>query len=421
MSISSTKPFAFNHTIIITVDQQLRVSNHLNKMSPSGDSSVRRRNPWEYTSSAPDFTAHNPLAPVRADGSSESPSPSPSPPSPTQALSIDPRQRVSPLWYLESPHSSSPNPHARVQYCVPCHQERASPGYIERVARLFDRLYCAGCQTDHAVLFFSHSARKSEPRRCIAHEGFYIICPHLKLSLQDIKAAKWRQAGLKVRCQEPACLFTEATITYNPTYLACAWSIKDEKLRTSAGSLDRDTAKLQGLHQSFPPLFCPHFQVSPERLFHLGCHSTLAYSRWHRCNRCFASVDVTKFGVIQNITSSHLIGYVENQKDMMEKCTELLDPDTYGHFQNPDTKYITWCDDRSCATTCELKAFSALGYLTTRYPDNSFRESYGEGMDTFDAIVHRGFGINRQGSHWREGYSWKAWAKDMLGNLLNAR
>jgi hypothetical protein len=141
-------------------------------MSPSKHPSLRRRSPWEYITSTPDSIAEDQMPLLYADGTGKAAeSPRSLTPSTTLRPSIDPRQRVSPSWYLK-PYSSLPDTHSRVQYCVPCQQARASRGYIERVARLFDRLYCAGCQTEHTALFFSHAARKAKPRRCIAHEGF---------------------------------------------------------------------------------------------------------------------------------------------------------------------------------------------------------------------------------------------------------
>lgn len=256
---------------------------------------------------------------------------------------------------------------------MPCQQERASRGNIRQVARLFDRLYYAGCQTEHAALFFSHTVRKAKPRRCIAHEGFYTVCPHLKLSLQDIKAAKTRQTDLEVRCQEPTCLCMEATITYTPDSVAVAWN------KTYDTFLDRPTPELQKLYQSFPPLFCSHLQVSPERLFHLEQSVALSSGRWYTCNHCPTSVHVTADGGSRKIaSSSRFVCYLEEDvEEMMQRWIALLDPDTYGHFEDPDTKHIIWCDDRSRATTCELAAFSASIFVIGAYPGNSFRISYG--------------------------------------------
>lgn len=36
---------------------------------------------------------------------------------------------------------------------------------------------------------------------------------------------------------------------------------------------------------------------------------------------------------------------------MTPSWVRQLNPESYGHFANLDTKYITWCDDHKCATT----------------------------------------------------------------------
>jgi hypothetical protein len=234
-----------------------------------------------------------------------------------------------------------------------------------------------------------------------------------------MKAAKARQTDLEVRCQEPTCLCTEATITYTPDSVAVAWSKTCDTFldrHTADSFLDRSTPELQKLYRSFPPLFCSHFQVSPERLFHLEQSVTSLSGRWYTCNHCPTSVHVTADGGSRKIASScRFVCYLEDVEEMMQRWIGLLDPDTYGQFEDPDTKHITWCDDRSCATTCELAAFSVSIFVTGAYPGNSFRSSYGAGMDHFDSIVNWKFGIERLEFHWREGCSWKAWAKDMLG------
>jgi hypothetical protein len=40
--------------------------------------------------------------------------------------------------------------------------------------------------------------------------------------------------------------------------------------------------------------------------------------------------------------------------DRPSKWIEMLDPSSYGHFEDSETKNITWCNDRYCITTREL-------------------------------------------------------------------
>lgn len=110
----------------------------------------------------------------------------------------------------DSDYIQSPSDTHTSEYCAPCRLARASAGYDMRVARLMDPLYCAGCQTEHPALLLSYSSRKAKLKTCIGHLASYTICPHLSISLEDVK--RWTADGqdIKYRCQDATCLFSTA-------------------------------------------------------------------------------------------------------------------------------------------------------------------------------------------------------------------
>lgn len=78
----------------------------------------------------------------------------------------------------------------------------------------------------------------------------------------------------------------------------------------------------------------------------------------------------------QKIRGSHMICLRDDGRYLMpEGWIKMIDPDSYGHFTDPDTEHITWCRDQSCATTRELLRFYALIYLGGLYDGDFFRGS----------------------------------------------
>jgi hypothetical protein len=46
---------------------------------------------------------------------------------------------------------------------------------------------------------------------------------------------------------------------------------------------------------------------------------------------------------------------------------QILDPQSYGHFEDEATKHITWCDDGHCVTRFELGQAACLMEIATRW------------------------------------------------------
>lgn len=55
-----------------------------------------------------------------------------------------------------------------------------------------------------------------------------------------------------------------------------------------------------------------------------------------------------------------------------------IDPESYGGFADQETKHITWCDDRACATTFEGLQGRVLITLSRHH------KSYGGGVELAD-------------------------------------
>ncbi|KAH6995866.1 hypothetical protein BKA56DRAFT_609159 [Ilyonectria sp. MPI-CAGE-AT-0026] len=279
-------------------------------------------------------------------------------------------------------------------FCQPCQKARAKPNYGHRVAALLDPLYCSKCYVDHPAIFFSESQRKvpESGRICIGFEGYCTVCPHLKFSLQDSR--DWLEdlrikenASLTMTCQEKSCKFNQVAIQQNRLIKGGSYSIQ------WSSSLDIDStdirtrrdgclAKLKDLHTCFPGAFCPHLQTTPDRLtclksFSLGnpCHRP-AQQRMS-CRICRTRILCDPLAKDSDPPPANPFSdeYCSIERTCewsfgtggatQEAWTSKLNPESYGHFVDQDTKHITWCDDRRCTTTFELIRYASLLELGT--------------------------------------------------------
>ncbi|KAH7017068.1 hypothetical protein EDB80DRAFT_677910 [Ilyonectria destructans] len=70
-----------------------------------------------------------------------------------------------------------------------------------------------------------------------------------------------------------------------------------------------------------------------------------------------------------------------------EAWTSKLNPESYGHFVDQDTKHITWCDDRRCTTTFELLRYAGLLNLGTNQLERmkeALEQDSARGVDILD-------------------------------------
>lgn len=282
--------------------------------------------------------------------------------------------------------------------CQPCQEARAKPNYGPRVGALFDPLYCTECYADHPAIFFSESQRKASDsvRICIGFEGYCTVCPHLKFSLQDSR--KWledpriKQNGcLTMTCRETSCKFDQVAIKHDRILKGGGYSIQ------WSSSLDIDStdirtrrdgclAKLKDLHTFFPGAFCPHLQTTPDRLtrlksFTLGdpCHRPAQQKM--TCCICYTDILCDPLAKDSDPPPTNPFSRkhcsiertcwwsLEKGGAIQQAWTSKLNPDSYGHFVDQDTKHITWCDDRRCTTTFELIQYASLLHLGTNQLD----------------------------------------------------
>ncbi|EEU34664.1 uncharacterized protein NECHADRAFT_82338 [Fusarium vanettenii 77-13-4] len=293
------------------------------------------------------------------------------------SVSCPPDFTSSPYRAEKKPGITTPSPSNQLEedmnepplpffYCRACKQARLSNEYNERVARLIDRLYCAGCQTQHPAILFSHSYRNAEPstRLCIGHQGHYAVCCHLKLSLSDIEAWKAANQEIKLSCPLSTCPCTNVTVTYDPgwfddpnlNHVWVKWRAPIQHTLPGNTFWDRSISKAAQLYGSCPYLFCAALQVTPGRLFRLGYFKDDTFGDGRKNRKCL-KINGSFFKCdLQNeiIESSRCIPQGKDPRTLLPRdWIENLDPESYGHFTDPETKHITWCSDRSCATTLE--------------------------------------------------------------------
>lgn len=70
----------------------------------------------------------------------------------------------------------------------------------------------------------------------------------------------------------------------------------------------------------------------------------------------------------------YLDAYVGKEATHWRAWQTMLDPHSYGHFADADTKNITWCDDRSCPTSFELMQFGVFLNLVLPTPRMKIQE-----------------------------------------------
>lgn len=258
----------------------------------------------------------------------------------------------------------------KISFCKPCQQARAAPDYAARIAALLDKLYCAECRREHSTIFFSASQRKQPDsiRKCIGHEGYFTICPHLKISLADIQ--KWVPTVGKrrtARCRDSSCLVRGARIKlwhYQEGSIGAVFGWSTPLDNTTGPPWKRCLAKLQHLHQACPAAFCPHLQIAPDELYDWGRWTTSTgltrTTRTTCCSICHTYISCAPrdegrwsffgFGESNPIWMFATASF-EGGKGTDLSWVERLSPESYGYFADQDTKYITWCDERECATT----------------------------------------------------------------------
>ena len=269
----------------------------------------------------------------------------------------------------------------RPDHCNACKKARAEQAFGARLLGLMSPLRCSKCQSEHAAVFFSETQRAASEstRACIGHEGYWSVCPHLRISYADIM--RWmgdfhtESDHVRISCPEPSCLYHNATIKYEfeglDDDIAIRWSAYLDP-DTKGTFWDRSSSKLQSIYSAFPAAFCPHVQTTPNRLANLDLwlvDKHLPSGREIYCPACKALImfNAKAEDAQEPDTTQHdPLDVPEPPIDYYSFCVmnrgdaaalswiEKLNPESYGHFRDQSTKHITWCNDRRCATTYEL-------------------------------------------------------------------
>ncbi|KAH8649003.1 hypothetical protein BGZ61DRAFT_376209 [Ilyonectria robusta] len=261
-----------------------------------------------------------------------------------------------------SADSKKPDGVCFAKYCDSCQEARMSSDYAERILNLMKPLYCIACRKERPSILFSYSSRResSAIRVCIGHQGYRPICPHLKVSFADIE--RWMMEGkeIEITCHEANCLASTATVCYWTSHqeTKLKWTVTLDRRFSKAIVWDDCRTKLKELHQSFPAFLCPHFQTTPDRLYY---PEHFERSSLATCSACRNLICLRQVGEVDRIESNwFLVSGASSMERLFKEWIEALDPDSYGHFDDQDTKCLTWCDNRYCITTCQLLHFSIL-------------------------------------------------------------
>lgn len=263
----------------------------------------------------------------------------------------------------------------KLPFCEPCQQARKASNFQARFTALFDPLHCAACGYKHSAILFSEEQRKvpDSCRICIAHQGYCSVCPHLRFTLADVR--RWienppQEGGkdglIKMRCQDKACPFSaEVSISFPGVKSAIEIQWNVSKMGKEGSFWSRCTAKLQDLHQVYPGAFCPHLQTTSYRVARWELLNSTLYSHTFPCAACYTIVTCDpeaehSSAWCRSPIRSRCRFNITWAEPAKKEWIQRLNPDSYKHFSDQDTKNITWCDDRTCATTFELLRHSSL-------------------------------------------------------------
>ncbi|KAH6995229.1 hypothetical protein EDB80DRAFT_877101 [Ilyonectria destructans] len=302
----------------------------------------------------------------------------------------------------KNPDADSKNPDADsensdgvcfAKYCDSCQEARMSSDYANRIFNLMTPLYCTVCRKERPSILFSYSSRResSATRVCIGHQGYRPICPHLKVSFADIE--RWMIEGkqIEITCHEANCPVATATVCYRTSSqeTRIKWTVTLDRHFSKGMVWDNCRTKLKELHQSFPAFLCPHFKTTPDRLFY---PEHFERSSLARCSACENLICLRQGADVDRIESNWFLGFGASSMDaVFKEWIGALDPESYGHFDDQDTKCLTWCDDRYCITTCELLHFSALTSVRAIHSVSDCHEEEGRRVvSLLDWKVERG-------------------------------
>ena len=285
-------------------------------------------------------------------------------------------------------------------YCMDCKQSKACPGYNDRINHLTKPLYCYGCREDHPAILFSAKHRRLSPesgrkRICIGLEGRMMLCTHQGISWTELVHKDWAKEpgfdaepkpgshfpyGVEMECGHPdhlnvrmasAPLRPLSHISQYADRVAVRCNMEISMPRTGLDShieirpVAVHVLEVLGAAESSAAMACPHLKTTPDRLGRFDLHRR-SFGHGYFSYRCHTCTFVAAFNLADEakaVASIKLTGgntMRRSERPSGPRWIQHVDPDSYGHFTDPGTKHITWCDDRRCATTFELVRTACL-------------------------------------------------------------
>ncbi|KAF4124622.1 hypothetical protein GMORB2_5288 [Geosmithia morbida] len=325
-------------------------------------------------------------------------------------------------------------------FCAECQEARRSrrPTFNSRLSLLFKPMWCSGCERRHVAADFSPSQRTQPDasRVCVGRQGYRTVCSHLKIRFDTltlnmpIDDGEWRADRSVIVCcgDEVHNLGSVGilscpleVIDFSVTETRCGPGPDEEKKNHVAliewvatlppkplddvESLEKEAADLiEGLFAASPRSFGPLWTTSPEGLREMESYVNKGYDGdtvclsigsiapsgshievWPETYNSIPPGSGSGSGESAEVCQipSHIRFSCTFDFDCKDACSPgwitQLDPDSYDHFADPATKNITWCDDRSCATSFELiqnKALRELSHKTNvEYSSSSLQRA----------------------------------------------
>lgn len=285
------------------------------------------------------------------------------------------------------------------RYCEACLEARSAEDFGKRVKSLLHkRLRCSACNVAHTAIRFSASQRLADRntaknRICIVHEGVVRLCSHRAISRAELVAlgsqCKWSDSEPRYADCEHAEHQTNfqprerlghvrqlgrPTITADYPHLSLLASYITYTMRPILSSSVQESldACNRAILKALPECngFCPHFKTNPDRIFRpesWESKSTKHVDLVCKCLHCETKIRITFGGPSTPGREERAPVFVQVEVLFMKKSDGIffqdlnnhIDPESYGHFSDAETKNITWCDDKTCATTFELGAHAA--------------------------------------------------------------
>lgn len=271
-------------------------------------------------------------------------------------------------------------------FCDSCKQAPRSPGYSKRICELFKQLFCSACNKPHVNAYFSQY-QQSQPdarRRCIAHEGYISICPHLRITHDRLKSAANKGEKVVLGCPEPTCPCRNATaimkkVDADGYQVAIEW----EQCKDIA------PFQKQPRGHEFEEVLrhgtCPHYILRPNQLHRMAEYAANSSATWRLNLECKTCFDTVTFVQLRKGQDSQLrLHYGVKRRYILMKDHELinycewhesLDPKSFGLCTDEKWKHIAWCGDQDCSTSRGFARYHALLQLGSPIDDML------EGMD----------------------------------------